>query len=83
MPTREDISSFVLERIHARSPASKTVRFTDTDSLVALGLIDSFAFLDLVSQVEKRFGVEIDLGAYDFEEISTIDGMCRAVLAGA
>jgi acyl carrier protein len=82
VPSTEEVLSFVLERVKARAPKGAN-QVDMAQSLVAAGLIDSFSFLELVGEVEEKFGVAIDLGAYDFDEISTVQGLCNAVGAKA
>lgn len=81
MASHDEIVSFIVERVLARSAKARGSELNKTKSLVAAGLIDSFSFLELVTEVEERFRVQLDLGAYDFEEVSTVEGLCGAVLA--
>lgn len=49
----------------------------DTD-IVLSGLVDSFEFLDLVNALEERAGIDIDVGALDGENFTTLIGLVQA-----
>ena len=53
----------------------------DNTELLQSGLIDSFEFLDLITEIEQRAGVEIDLAALDDDDFTTIGGLVGYVLA--
>jgi acyl carrier protein len=78
--TPEQVKSFVEERLNERLPELAGKSLDPRASLVATGIVDSFSFLELVAEVEAKFGTAIDLGQYDFEEVSSLEGLCRAVI---
>jgi len=48
--------------------------------LVAYGIgADSVATLELVLKLEEEFGVEIDEGAVEEDDLESIDSLCRLV----
>jgi acyl carrier protein len=75
------VETFVLERLQARSGGARAEKLGRDTNLIEAGILDSFALLELVSTVEERFGVQIDVGAYDFEVFSTLGGFCDAVVS--
>jgi acyl carrier protein len=81
VPSAEEVTAFIVQCLKSRAPKATPADLDAAESLVARGLVDSFSFLELVGDVEAKFGVKIDLGAHDFEEISTIQGLRKAVLA--
>ena len=51
----------------------------DTD-LIASGLLDSFAFIDLIVFMESQSGCRIDLTDVDPSEFCIVRGLCRITL---
>ena len=51
----------------------------DDFDLLAEGIIDSFGIIEMVSDIEKEFGVEIDFEDFEPEEITIIGPFCRYV----
>lgn len=49
-------------------------------NLLESGLLDSFAFVDLILFLEKCAGVEIDLTEVNPEEFLVVRGLCRLAL---
>jgi D-alanine--poly(phosphoribitol) ligase subunit 2 len=71
--------SIALKRIftdtfHIDAPAA------DAD-LVETGILDSFQRVELLFQLEKRFGVSIDIEDIDLDDLRTLDRIGRIVLA--
>ena len=60
--------------------ASIEVPSRDFD-LIDSGLLDSLTFVDLVFELERRFGVLLDLETLDLESLRTLASLARAVLA--
>ncbi len=50
----------------------------DTD-LIAAGLLDSLAFVELLAGLEQRFGVRVDLLALEVDELRTVEKIGRFV----
>jgi acyl carrier protein len=80
MSTPAEVQEFVVSHLKARYPKASAVNFNAGTNLIASGLLDSFAFLDLVTVVEKQFNAQVDLGSHEFEVISTLGGLCNAVV---
>jgi acyl carrier protein len=49
--------------------------------LRATGVIDSLGFLELVTKLEERIGVEIDFEAIAPEELTVVDALARHIAA--
>jgi acyl carrier protein len=49
--------------------------------LRAAGVIDSLGFLELVTKIEERLGVELDFEAIAPEELTVVDALARHIAA--
>ena len=56
------------------------MEITDDLNLVAGGVIDSLGFLNLLTALEERFGIEVDLSEVEPSEFSTPAGLIKAVV---
>jgi acyl carrier protein len=52
-------------------------------NLVTAGLLDSFGFVDLVSFLEGRYGIRINLLDSDPSEFTVVRGLCDIALSGS
>ena len=43
------------------------------------GIIDSIGYLQLITAIEEHFGIEIDFGEMDEENLTVIGSMCRYI----
>jgi ubiquinone/menaquinone biosynthesis C-methylase UbiE/acyl carrier protein len=48
---------------------------SDTN-LIEGGILDSVGFLDLVELIEGKTGLHIDLAAVDYDQLTSVDGLC-------
>jgi len=53
---------------------------SDDFNLITSGLLDSFAFLDLVTNIEAEFAIEIDFSSLDPAAFSTLGELSQAVV---
>ena len=53
--------------------------FTDSDSLVLSGRLDSFDVLDIVMFLEQCFRVEFGDGRFDTQEIDSVDEIAALI----
>jgi acyl carrier protein len=83
MFTHDEVRLFVIEHLRARFPKARQSVLEPQTNLIAAGILDSFAFLALVSELERRFSVSVDLGGYEFDTITTLAGLCDAIVASA
>ena len=82
--TREaDVRAIVIDLVTPRleRAGKSAAELEDSTELLQSGLIDSFEFLDLITEIEQRAGVEIDLAAMEDDDIGTVGGLVRYVLA--
>jgi acyl carrier protein len=56
--------------------------FDDETDLLATGIIDSFGFLDLISEIEEKSGLSIELGDVDPDALSSLRGLVNNFLNG-
>jgi acyl carrier protein len=81
MPSRAEAEVFIVELVRARFARARTVQLKPDTNLITSGIVDSFSFMDLVAEIEKKFGITLDL--YDFERLTTLGGLCDAVATGS
>jgi len=68
---RDEIRQFLLRTFGAEA----LDKLTDDDSLLSAGVIDSVAMIDLISHLERTYGVKIaedDMTPENFDSISAI-----------
>lgn len=53
--------------------------FTDTEDYFALGYVNSLFALELVTYVEKHFGITVGVADLDMDNFRTIAGIARLV----
>lgn len=73
MDIRTDIKNFL------KKQAPKGVTFSDSDSLLASGVIDSMKMLDLISFVEQQFNIAIDEDEMMPDNFESVDAITRFV----
>lgn len=73
MDIRTDIKNFL------KKQAPKGVTFSDSDSLLANGVIDSMKMLDLISFVEQQFNIAIDEDEMMPDNFESVDAITRFV----
>jgi acyl carrier protein len=78
LETATRIRNFLLESVLA---GMRTDAFTDDDSFLENGIIDSTGILELIGFIEEEFGIEVrdeDLVPDNFDSISKL---CRYIAA--
>lgn len=50
----------IREFLKSQQPADETAEFSDTDSLLEAGVIDSMTMVDLIAFLEQEYGITID-----------------------
>ena len=76
---REILRELIGNRLQAQG---KEVDLEDEDvSLVDLGVIDSFGFLELVAELEEKTGVYPDFSEADPDEFTSLNGLARLISA--
>ena len=69
----DEISDIISSSLHVSAPA------VDTD-LLENGTIDSLALIELLMQLEKRYGVRITAETLDFDSFRSISKIARFVV---
>jgi D-alanine--poly(phosphoribitol) ligase subunit 2 len=72
----EGLRQIFEETFHLDTPAP------DVD-LVETGILDSFQLVELLVQLEKKFGVQVDIEDLDLDDLRTIERIGANVLAKA
>jgi acyl carrier protein len=77
----EDVRSLVLEKLQPSLEAKglSAEDIPDNYDLLTEGLIDSMGILQLISEVEKRFGISVDFEDLDPENLTIIGPFCRHI----
>ena len=70
----ERLGTVFVESFHIEAPAA------DTD-LLESGILDSFQMVQLLFELEQRFGLRIKLEDIDLEDLRTLSRIARVVLA--
>jgi acyl carrier protein len=70
-------------REHTQSDLFSDPEIGEDTDLMASGLLDSFAFIDLLLFVESQIGVKVDLTDVDPGEFTLVKGLCNIALSGS
>ena len=70
----ERLGALFVESFHVEVPSS------DTD-LLETGILDSFQFVELLVQLEQRFGFRIKIEDIDLDDLRTLSRIARLVAA--
>ena len=73
---RGEMRSFMEENFLYMRP---DVELSDSDQFLALGVIDSLGFVELVEEVQSRYGLSIDDVEITEENFGSIDAIARFV----
>jgi acyl carrier protein len=72
----EEVKTFVLTRLQATHPVTS---LADDLDLLECGYLDSLGIIELIGAVERQFGVVIDFGGLEADELTIIGPFCRYV----
>lgn len=75
---RAEIKDFIIKRISSRMELFGITErdIADDFNLVQTGLLDSMAFVDLLTDMEKEFNVEVDFEkAFENAGLTTLGGL--------
>jgi acyl carrier protein len=73
---RADMRSFLQENFLYMHP---NVELKDNDDFLALGIIDSLGFVELVEEVQSRYGLAIDDVEITEENFGSIEAIAKFV----
>jgi len=74
----ENIEVWIREWFKNNSQGAET-DFEGTQNYIESGWIDSFQFLELISDVEEYFGMSFSDDDFTKEEILTMDGLVKII----
>jgi acyl carrier protein len=78
--TREQRRQELLQFLHSIQRAGMPIEsLKDTDGLVASGLIDSLAILQIVSYLESTYGIDFSIRGVSPEELGSIGGILDVI----
>jgi acyl carrier protein len=63
------------------SPTVDPATVSDEFNMLAEGLLDSLGFVELMAELERRLGIEIDLGDLDPDELTTLGPLARYIVS--
>lgn len=83
--TPESVRAFLLTRYAdpIRGAGKDPAQIPDNFDFLMEGVIDSLGILEMVSAVEKEFGLKLDMEALDAEEMTILGPFVRYVAAQA
>jgi len=76
---KAELHAFVVQRLQERLSALGLTgeQVDDGFDFFMSGLLDSFGFIDLLLDIERRYGVELNLDGMDTETLSTFGSLAR------
>lgn len=79
----EQVRAFIAESLDEglRAAGADPAALPDDYDLHAAGVIDSFGILELIGELEERFGLDIDYEQLDPEELTVVGPFARYVEA--
>jgi acyl carrier protein len=79
--TPEQVRHFLLTRyaVPLKGKMANPTEIPDNFDFLLEGIIDSFGVLELVGEVEKEFGLELDMSGLDAEQMTVLGPLSRYV----
>lgn len=74
----ENINVWIKEWFVNNSQGTE-IEFVGTQNYIESGWIDSFQFLELISDIEEHFGISFSDDDFAKEEILTMDGLVKII----
>ena len=78
-PTPEDVRQFILSLYAEKFQRAGLKMVPDNFDLITGGIVDSMGILELVSALELKFGMELDLSSLDAEHLAVVGPLARFV----
>ncbi len=77
MDKKSDISKFLNSKIQTlmKNKKASGIKFEDNEDLIGADVLDSFAFIELISSIEEKYEINIDFSEIDPDEFSSINGL--------
>ncbi len=82
MINQQEIFVFIKQRVESKANKFQIVLEEDineTFSITGSGLFDSMDFMNLIVEVEEKFGVEVDFSEFEPEVFTTVGGFIKCV----
>ena len=76
MPT---IRSFILERNKSFPPSELDKKLTPDSDFITAGYVDSLLFMELIAFIDDTFNIQVNLGAFERDDMRSLSGFCAAV----
>lgn len=78
-----DLRKLVVEIVTQRMQSANLnpESLNDDISLIDLGVIDSFGFLELTTEIEERTGIIMDFSEADPEDFTSVNGLINILQA--
>jgi acyl carrier protein len=73
---RQELRTYVEEEFMYLHP---DLELSDTDDLLAKGVIDSLGFVELVEEIQARYGIAVDDVEITAENFGSLDAMAKYV----
>jgi acyl carrier protein len=77
----QEMKTLVLSCVAASAKPARhsSVTLADDFDLVREGALDSLGFIKLISELEKRLGIQIDFDGMDSEQVTVLGPLCRHI----
>ena len=69
----------IREYLNAHTPQANDMQFSDNESLLAAGIIDSMSMVGLISFLEQEFGIQIDEDDMTPEHFDSINAIAEYI----
>ena len=79
MPSNAEIKSDLRHFIEQQFPPARQAEFSDSDSLLRPGIVDSFGVLELMTYLEQHFGVSLSDDEMLSNRFESIDSLTELV----
>lgn len=82
--TRTELTELIIRwvREHRLPSDFSDPEITEDTDLMAVGLLDSLGFVDLLLFIESQSGINVDLTDVEPSEFTVVKGLCNITLSG-
>lgn len=81
MVNKIEAEKLLQQLLRERFPQAKSMIILSETNLIEAGIVDSFSFMDLLTEIEQKFGISVNIGDHEFESLTTLGGLCEAIVA--
>lgn len=76
----KEISKWIVDWLVSNCGANEAeVRTNLNENYFLAGYIDSFQFINMISDIEEEFGVEFDNNQFEDRSFSTVNGLSKII----